>query len=208
MTFKEIQDEVEVIVKDESLFDLIPSVINDIYAEVVNEARPPALKTPMSVATVVGQSWLTLPSGVFGSLLFAGSATGGQLTVVGSLEALMEEEPGLEEEGDLEKVAMEGGVLWYRKRPSVATTFVALMLRAPAKLVLDSSTPDCIPEYLHRRCLVYGAAAALWVILEEGIDGEKVNSMNYSSRYEQGKLMLLTWIGRQRKHVGRSIWSQ
>jgi hypothetical protein len=208
MTFKEIQDEVEVIVKDESLFDLIPSVINDIYAEVVNEARPPALKTPMSVATVVGQSWLTLPSGVFGSLLFAGSATGGQLTVVGSLEALMEEEPGLEEEGDLEKVAMEGGVLWYRKRPSVATNFVALMLRAPAKLVLDSSTPDCIPEYLHRRCLIYGAAAALWSILEEGIDGEKVNSMNYSSRYEQGKLMLLTWIGRQRKHIGRSIWSQ
>jgi len=207
MTFKEIQDEVEVIVKDDSMFDLIPSVINDIYLEVVNEAKVPSLKTPMSVATVVGQSWVSLPSGVFGSLLFAGNTDGGRFTVVGSLEALMEEEPGLSEEGDLTKVAKEGSVLWYMQRPATATNFVVLMLKNPPALVQDAAVPIHIPDYLHRRCLVYGAAAAVWTVMEDGVDGEKVNTINYSSKFQAGKDMLGSWVGRQRRHVTRSIWS-
>lgn len=207
-----MQDEVEIIVKDDSVFDMIPGVLNDIYQEVVNEIKPPVLKTPATVDTVPGQSWTNLPSGSFGSLLFCGFADSSQanvpINIVPGLEVLMESDPGLSETGDIESVAMEGNMLWYYKQPTTIITLGVLLLKAPVALALDRDTPPdmVIPSYCHRGTLIYGAASLLWNILEEGVDGEKVNTVNYMTKYAIGKSTYGTWVGRQRKHQSRSVW--
>lgn len=201
-------DEVDLIVKDDSLTSQIPFVINDILQLAINEHKIPSLKLPMVVPTVVGQSWANFPSGFFGSLLYAATPNGEVTIAKSGLIELMGDEPELDDEGDVEKVAQEGSVLWYRKRPSGATNIIILGYKSPNPLVTPNDTPSYVPDYLHRWILVYGASAHLWGIKEEGVEGSKPNTVNYLNLFTQGLNMLGTWVGSQKKHSARSVWNR
>jgi hypothetical protein len=208
MTFKEIQDEVFVCVKDSSLESRIPGIVNDVLQEVVNEVHIPALKTLTTVGTVVGQSYTNLPDRMTGRLLFVGTETGKLAQADGGLSELLEDDPTMSTTGDLSKVALEGTVLWYISQPLVVTNIVLLIYKEPLSLVADGETASCLPSYIHRDLLVYGAAKVLWNIIEEGIDGEKVNTAVYEGFYQKGLDKLRAWVGKQTNHLSRSVWDK
>lgn len=207
MTYKEIQDEVFIIVKDSTQLTRIPAVINDAYQEIVNEVHIPALKIFTTVGTVVGQSYCNLPDRVTGSLLYVGSVNGKINKANNGLAELLDEDPTLSAVGDVEKVALEGTVLWYIKQPETVTDLYILIYQEPAPMVADGNIPSVLPSYLHRQLLVYKSAYLLYNEIEDGMDGEKVNTAVYKKMYEDGKILLLNWLAKQRSHMTKDIWS-
>jgi len=208
MTFKEMQDEVFIILKDTSLQSRIPAILNDAYQEVVDEVHIPALKTLTTVSTVVGQSFCNLPTGMIGSLLYAGTLTSKLSVANGGLLELLSLDPGLTTLGEVWKVAQEGAVLWYISQPETATSIYVLVYKAPVALVQDGDVPSVLPAMLHRHLLVYQAAAILYNEIEEGVDGEKVNTKTYHELYQSGLNRLREWLAKQVKHNSQSIWSE
>lgn len=208
MTFKEMQDEVFIIIKDSSLQSRIPGILNDAYQEVVNEVHLPALKVFTTVSTVVGQSFCNLPTGVLGSLLYIGNVSGKIELAEGGLGELLTDDPSLGTDGAVWKVAQEGSILWYIFQPEEAESLYLLIYVSPAVLIADGDIPSVLPTMLHRQLLVYRAAAILWNMIEEGVEGEKVNTAAYTALYQkEGIDKLREWVAKQVRHSSDSIWS-
>ena len=208
MTFKEMQDEVYVNIKDASLQSKIPGALNDAYKTAVNDVHVPDLKLFTTVNTVIGKSYLSLPEGVIGRLLYIGNAAGKFVLADGGLTELLEEDPGLLSIGSVWKVAQEGKLIWYIDQPDSVETLYVLLYKEPPEMVADGSTPSYLPFMLHRQLLVYKATALLYNIIEEGVEGEKVNTINYENLYQrQGLDKLREWLAKLKNHSTSSIWS-
>jgi hypothetical protein len=74
-------------------------------------------------------------------------------------------------------------------------------------LVDDTDTPDFIPEFLHREAIVNKAAEVAYNIIEDGIEGDKVNTKVFASLAEVGLNRVRAYISRRRPVVGKSNWS-
>jgi hypothetical protein len=203
-----MQDEVYVNIKDASLQSKIPGALNDAYKAAVNDVHIPDLKLFTTVDTVVGKSYLSLPDGVIGRLLYIGNAFGKFPLADRGLTELLEDDPGLLTLGSVWKVAQEGKQIWYISQPETAEVLYVLLYKEPPELVADGSTPSYLPSLLHRPLLVYKATSILFNIIEEGVEGEKVNTAAYENLYQKnGVDKLMEWVGKQRSHSSGSIWS-
>jgi hypothetical protein len=208
MTFKEMQDEVYVNIKDASLQSKIPGILNDAYKAAVNDVHVPDLKSFTTVNSVVGKSYTSLPDGVIGRVLYIGNSNGRFTLARRGLVELIEDDPGLTSLGSVWKIAQEGKVLWYISQPETVETFYVLLYKEPAELVADNSVPSVLPSLLHRQLLVYKATSILYNIIEEGVEGEKVNTISYENLYQKdGVEKLREWLAKQRTHSTSSIWS-
>lgn len=72
----------------------------------------------------------------------------------------------------------------YYAVPDVATQFNCAFYQKPALLVSDDDTPDSLPEFLHYKLLVSGAAAEIFTEIEEGVDGVMVNTNKHNKRFD------------------------
>jgi len=206
MNLQQLVDEVIVVLDDDSdeIVSRIPDWINEAIATAVERAEVPGFGVLNSVDTVVGQAYTSLPSQC-SRLLYVGDGDV-ELTIV-TLEGLLERYPGMDEEGDVEVVAVDGATLYYQPIPAEAQTLTVLYRRKPATLVEPDDVPEGIPEMLHRKVIVQGAAAIGFGLIEDGIEeGKKVNTAAAMMQFEQGLHELQAWVERRRVHRPRSIW--
>lgn len=210
MTFEELEDEILILVDSgtTSMDDEIPDLINDAVKEISLEPGIilPSLKSIQSVSTVSGQAYTTLPSGFDGKLLFA-SFDGVKVEAHKTLEDLLEDYPDLDEEGDVEAVALEGQTLWYVKIPSDVTAMGLLLYATPTELTAGTDVPSCIPAHLHRRTIVPLVASYMFDKLEQGDDGDKTNTLVQRNFYEKGIEKLREYLAARRRGMTRSIWN-
>lgn len=212
MTYKELQDAVADKVKDTSasIVAMIPDVINEAVQQITDEVPMPSLKLVGTVSTVVSQEWVNITSTITsfsGRILYAGT-TDGELTVMdGGLEELYAKYYDLDEDGDLEAVALEGNILWYYKTPATATSITLVYYAYPTTMIADGDTPSDLPSLLHRDLIVNKAASIIFDQIEEGVEGEKVATASCLSQYNAAVLRLRGWLNRRRPNVGRSYWS-
>ena len=207
MNFKELIDEVTITLQESSsaILDRIPGWLNDALADAIEQARVPGFKQLETVNTVLDQSYTVLPATFNGKMLYVGTEQGELET--GTLEELLEENPNLDCEGDLYKVAVEGNMIYYQCIPSTATSITFLYRRPPQEMVNDNDTPEGLPSWLCRDILVPGAAARGFNLIEDGIEGEKVNTNAQLILYNRGLFKLMEFVGRRIDHRSNSVWS-
>jgi hypothetical protein len=209
MNYGQIQDEVSIILQDESLIASIPGYINQAYREALFRARHPSLKSITSVQTVLQQNWLTLgvvTGGFDGKLLRFGDPT--KIKQYPSLEALYDDySSNWDDEGPVQSVALEGNIIWYQKIPDPEETHIVMYIKNPDPLTRRSDTPDLIPEALHRDILVHGAVMHGFILIEDGMEGEKINSMVHAGFFEKGVQRMMEWIGSNKQHKVINFWS-
>lgn len=212
MNFLELKDEVEILVDDPSavIMDRIPGVVNEAVLAVANAPGIvlPGLKALYTSETVLGQAYLTLPDNNAEKLLFVSAVDSGTpISVNNTLEDLLGDYPTLTEEGDVEAVALEGSTLWYHKIPSLATPLLVLYYKKPEVLTLDTDIPSVIPEHLHRKTIVPYAGMILYNLIEDGIEGEKVNTAVQMNFHDQGIIELREYLAARRRGRHHSVWS-
>jgi hypothetical protein len=210
MNFIELQDEISLLVDSgtSSLEDMIPDLINEAVLSIANEPGVilPNLKSVQSVLTDVGKSYVNIPDFMDSKILFA-SVGGIQLSPYNTLEDLMSEYPDMSEVGSVEGIALEGSTLWYVKSPSVGTSILLLMYANPDILQDDYDEPICIPAHLHRQTIIPYVAKYLFDFLEQGDEGNKVNTQVQQLQYDKGLIKLREYLAARRRGMSKSIWN-
>ena len=178
MTLEEIRDEVIVILQDPDWTDdQIDGYINQALSYTADLINLPDLKQVVSVDTVVSQDYvnLTSVSGGFSGNLRKVIKDG--IIVYATLEDMLSYyEDDWDAAGEVESVALEGNILWYQKIPAEAETLILVLYKNPTELVDNDDTIASIPSSLHRLLLAHGAAYLIYNLIEDGIEGEKINT--------------------------------
>jgi hypothetical protein len=205
MNFSELQREVKAAIGDQSPAILISvgDFVNEACGQVAEETEPPKLKEAFTVTTVTSDNHLDLSSSFSGKLTIASLGVDGDLNIVANLEALMSRYPGLADVGTPESVAVEDTVLYYQPIPATATSIYCVGYMKPDELVEDTDTPTWIPDFLHRECLVYKAAELAYTIIEDGVEGRKVNMEKYSGLYQVGRAKMQNWVNKRGRAITR-----
>jgi hypothetical protein len=203
MTFADLKTEVELLTKDEGYFDLIPGYINAAYAKVAADARFPELKSIETVVTTVGGMTTKLTT-VFGQVKLLDSTIAyynNLESMVGDLDTV-----SLAKVGPVERLCIEGNLMWYWPVPATPQSITMLGYKQPALLALDTDIPECLPEHLQYRLLVHGASRYIFSKIEDGVDGAKVNTEWSEGELLLGMKELYATIGRNRNHTISSVW--
>lgn len=214
----QIRTEIENIIQDDSFSE---TTLNEYIDQAIlytgANVDIPELKGIDTVDTVLSQAYTTLSSltgGFSGKLRRVKDSNKNHISIVSDLGLIMDTYPLMAEEGDVEVVALEGSTLWYQKIPAEVMTLTCLYYRNPAILSSDSESPSDFPTHLHRQLFVHGSAWIIYDQIEDGIDGEKVNtkgqfwhSFDERNRHS-GIVKLREWIAKTRRHSISSSWRE
>jgi hypothetical protein len=72
----------------------------------------------------------------------------------------------------------------YYPIPETVQVYTCAFYQKPVKLLDDTDIPLILPEALHFALLTSYAAAEIWGEKEDGIDGFKVNTVDYRKKFE------------------------
>lgn len=214
----QLRTEIENIIQDDSFSE---TTLNEYIEQAIlyagANADIPELKRIGTVDTIPEQAYTSLSSltgGFSGKLRRVKNADGDAIEIFSDLALLMDEYPTMNEEGEVEAVALEGSTLWYQDIPAEAETLTCLYYKNPAVLSLDTESPSDFPEHLHRHLFVHGAAHIIYDQIEDGIEGEKVNTkaqfwLSFDERNRHsGIIKLREWVSRIRRHNISSSWRE
>jgi len=216
MKLEEILLEVKNLIQDDSFEDgYLISCINDTIKQVADEVNLPSLKCINTVDTVVGQNYASLTGISDGFSGRLGGFITSDITIYHTLEDLLSNYvPDIDQAGAVEGVALEGTILWYQKIPAVAQTLTFVCYKNPTILSTPSSTPPVdIHESLHRSLFVNGTAFNVYNLIEDGVEGEKVNTKSHFwqsfdlDNKHSGIVKLKESLARKRSHRISSIWN-
>jgi hypothetical protein len=180
---------------------------NEALEEITESTEMATLRRMNVVLTDTTAPYLVMPSDFSGRLVYAGNSDGRITVLKGGLLELLELYPSLDEIGDITEVVVENKLLYYQPIPSVAASLTVLYYATPPKLLSPHDTPSWLPEYLHRGLIVNKAVEMKFRKIEEGVEGEQVNTLKYRGYFEESKQMLEIWLSRRRSSVGSSVWT-
>ncbi len=216
MNLGEMVTEVSNLIQDDSFSNtIIKNYINNTIKHVADTINLPGLKGIDSVDTVVSQNYTSLTglaSGFSGRLV---SCLSDGITIYSTLEDLMAVyAPDIDEEGDVEGIALEGNTLWYQKIPAEAETLILIYYQNPESLTADADEPVAdISESVHRKLFVHGTAHFIYDEIEDGVEGEKVNTkaqfwQAFDTRNRNSGISeLRSILAKKRVHCLTSIWN-
>jgi hypothetical protein len=214
----EIRTEVENIIQDGSFSKtVLNGYINQAIAYAAAQVDIPELKRISTVDTIPGQAYASLSGltgGFSGKLGRVKNADGDAIEIFSTLDLLLDDYPTMDEEGDVEAATLEGSSLWYQKIPDAAETLTCLYYKNPAILSADDESPSGFPTHLHRQIFVHSTAYIIYDMIEDGVEGEKVNTkahfwLSFDERNRHsGIIKLREWISKTRRHNISSSWRE
>jgi len=210
MNLSQIVDEVQLIVQDDSFFEDYDAVVGRINAAVRWACSQPGIEIP--ILKVLG-SFVTgvnpyaeivgVDSSFTGRVLRAGKP--GTKLYLG-LEDLYDDYYPLDTVGAVEAVCIQRNVAWYQGIPEEPETVLCILHSDPEPLVNDEDIPVVIPEFLQRDRIVHGVVAELYDMIEDGTDGQKINTANSYNHREIALQRFREWLGSRRQHIKTSYW--
>lgn len=215
MDLEAMQDAVVDIIQDASYTVAnITVFINQAIQEAAMQIDLPVLKRIGTVDTVVDQNYALLTSV---DANFSGKGItllSDDIIIYSDLRLLMQEYlDGMDAAGDVEAVCQEGNRLWYQKIPAVAETLNLIYYLNPPLLTEDANIPSDFHESLHFNLFVHGACYQIFNEIEDGIEGEKVNtayhfnlSFNPDSKVS-GITKLKEFLAKNNRHYITSVWN-
>jgi len=211
MNLSTLRERIKGFIADSSYTDdAINSYINEVLYYVAGLVNLPTLKSYDVVNTVEGQAYTTLTglSGGFSGVLkrvFTSNAEA--VTIYSSLDTLMTAYPDFDSSGSVEAVALEGYILWYQKVPATATSLTVIYYKNPSELSSDSNEPSDFPPHLHERLFAHGVAGRIFTEIEDGIEGEKINTHYHKGQFFSAIADLRAWVAKNRQHYISSVWN-
>ncbi len=215
MNLEAIRTEVENLVDDSSYdADIIDSYINETLIFAAGLVNLPTLKMIDVVDTVQNQAYTSVipaNSTFSGVLRRVKKADGSEPRIYPDLERFLDDYT-MDNEGAVEAVCLEGSTLWYQKIPSSPETLTILYFKNPSPLSKDGDEPSDFPSHIHRKLFVHGTAFTIFDQIEDGVEGDKVNTKNHfwhsfsESNPESGITKLREWLARTQPHHISSVW--
>lgn len=209
MNFKEIELAVLRETEDfsQEFFTDIPTIINEVYQEVVDTIDPgvPSLLTLDTISTVVGKAFLDQPPDSSGKIASLYNPVGcGKLELIdGDLDTLRDRLGSLTRTGGVVMWVPIGTKIWYGEIPATATDLDIIYYKLPATLTADKDIPKEIPSHLHRSVLVHGTAFKLFSRIEQEGENEALETSKQFALFTDGDNKFKAWVSRRQRVEGR-----
>lgn len=204
MTLGELRQELANVVQHPSYTEddeLLTRYLNEAYIHAVDRAMIPDFKRVDTVNTVVDQAYANIST--ISTYSFSGRlllVNGGAIEILKSLEELNFNYPDMTLAGPVAAVALEGNILWYQKVPATPQTLSIVYYAYPPEMVDDEDVPEAIPVFLQRRILVHRAASFIFDQIEDGVEGQKVNTAAQRLQANNAMQELFHHLGKNRMH--------
>jgi hypothetical protein len=209
MNYQELQRELLNLIQDASpaILVSVPDIVNEAVQGIAEEVNLPTLLRVFTVTTNTGTYYVNTSASFSGRLSYVGDSLSEYSVIDGGLEALIRLHPDVTESGDIDKVALEGNVLYYLPIPSVAVTLTCIGYNFPATLVNPTDTPSDIPVFYHREAIVNKGAAIAYSIIESGaLEEDKINFKMFNGLAEAGINKIRAWAVKRRSNMVTSAW--
>ena len=197
-TVSEIHSEVANIIQDSS-FDINDTIsyINKGLKEISGRVLlPDLLETETTIETVVDTAYASLPDDFQRNLHYCYSDTNSmKINIYPDVRLLYREFSRLDLTGRVVGVAVKGRSLYYQRIPSAAETLRLHYYSSAPILTLATESPEGLPEYLVRPLLVNYVAKEMYKLWEDGIEGQKINTMYYEAKFLEAMSILNNDIG-------------
>ena len=205
MTLEELIDEVQNVIQDAVWTDaMITTLLNRGQLIVASgiilpgkyQLTPPlpALYTTGTVDTTLLSGVCSLPDDYNRSVVQILNADYETIKLYPSFRQFLTRNPE-QEAGDVRACAIHGNRLLYRDIPATAETLTVHYYQNPTELEDDDDEPDCIPEILQKPLLVGYACSQIFNQIEDGIEGQKINTAFWNNEFQQGLINLGIYIG-------------
>lgn len=195
-TFEELKDRVSTIIQDTGLSILFDDFINQGVYEIAggmqsslgNWITPPI---PMlleidTVTTATNTAYINMPNTFHRNLQLVASSNGNLIDISNSFIDFSETYPLLNRSGNISEVIEHGGKLYYQGIPVNSETLTIHFYRKPIAMVNDNDVPDGIPEHLQFDLLTNFAAWKIFNFIEDGLEGESLNTQKYMNLFYTG----------------------
>lgn len=151
----------------------------------------PGLATSDTVDTSTTLAYISLPDDYGRDLFFAVSGNNGnRIAVLTSFGDMLARYPSMDDDSEVYVCAVRGSNLFYQGIPSTSDELTLHYYRKPTDMVLTTSEPDGLPDHLQSQILTNYAAWQIFDLIEDGMDGKKVNTSNAKSRFYEGMIEL------------------
>lgn len=137
---------------------------------------------------------IDLPADYQRGLFNVYSSTGiGHVPMLRSFQKFISRYPVLETGDSLDACVVHGKTLFYH--PAAIKTITFSYYKEPDLLEDEEDSPDCIPGHLQRRLIVGYVCREIFNQIEDGIEGQKVNTNHYDGDFFEGVIELDRYLG-------------
>jgi len=154
----------------------------------------PDLYTSVDVMTVEGIGHLSLPEDFNRNLFLVVNRNGGPVKIEDSFKKFLARSTD-RSAGGVFRCAVNGKQLHYQSIPSTSRPLEIHYYCAPNILEYEDDEPLCIPSVLHRKLIVGYVCREIFNRIEDGIEGQKINTNYYATEYGTGLLDLEKFVG-------------
>lgn len=199
MNVTELIEKVQGTVQDSSFIeDVVLGYLNQGLLTVagLDFVHIPELETHDEVETVADAYLVDLPDDYHKSLLQAFSVTNNRNIVIYPSYVRMTERLGRAGSGGYVRgVAVKGSQLCYNPIPSSKETISLVYYAYPTPLQDTDDEPDILPRHIGEKLLHAYACKECFDLIEDGIDGKKVNTARWEEKYNQALVELTRFLG-------------
>ena len=146
----------------------------------------PELFTTSTVTTSTSAAYVALPSNYQRDVVQLTDSDGVDLEIYDSFQNFILDYAGLALSGDVVAAAIKGRNLYYQGIPTAADTLTLYYFKTPDTMLLaDKATdePEGLPAHLAYDLLVYSTARDIYLLIEDGIEGEGANTAKYNALF-------------------------
>jgi hypothetical protein len=196
-----LADDVLRILQDPSYsYDDVLSLFNDCLMDLAGEFLLPDLDTWEDIETDPNTDHVRLPVNFMKNLRYAHSTTyNRKIKRYGGLSQLYRLFSTLDQTGRVLGVCAQGRDLYYQRVPSSAETIRINYYRFPDRLNTRFDKPTCLPMHLVKPLLVNYALKELYNEIEDGIEGQKINTVKHETEYDKHRVKLLMFVGPEQR---------
>lgn len=197
MKVSELRSKVQDAIQDDSFTDeFILDSFNKCHGELASIYTLPDLMTHTEIICPVGEFKTSLPDTFLKGLDFAYNLTRKEkVNVVKALTTFLAKFPSLDLGPPVDTVCAQGKTMFFQGVPVTEETLRVFFIRNPETMIMETDEPEAVPEHLHEDLFVNYGCAACFNLIEDGMEGAKINFNKYTSLYQQAQVKLEQFFG-------------
>lgn len=157
------------------------TIVGGAYNDVELVVTTLASDSPIEAA----RAYVSMPDTFQRDLVFVADSKAIEIDISNSWIEFMESNPLLSRTGTIYEVVEQAGNLYYQGIPTDPEVLTVHFYRFPVDMEADDDTPDGIPLHLQKQLLVNYVCKEIFALIEDGIEGQQVNTMKYLALFQK-----------------------
>lgn len=184
MTLIQLRDRVSEIIQDNSFDDTyIDAALNRALIEVTGKMTLPTLVVSATVTISANGTITAMPTDFYHDLIWGWNvSTSSSLTIEMNRNRLQERFSDGFTGSEITHIAQDNFQLYNWPMVAEDTDVALRYYSEPAAVSSADATISCLPE-LYQDVLVYHVVAMVYEMIEDGVEGQKVNTQFYTQKY-------------------------